>query len=175
MTWMSTLGRREWRFRRATWPRSEPTLARIHRHPTMSGVPCDIMAQEVIITLSDDLDGSAADETITFALDGAAYEIDLNAMMPLPSGRDVPKWDVPAAGQGAVSAVAMGTSAGRTEVGSAPPPLGCPRGRRVRSEAGVAAARQQDRASDGCPLHLSRRLPGPGRPVRDEDGLGCAS
>ncbi len=45
----------------------------------MSGVPCDSMAQEVIITLSDDLDGSAAEETITFALDGAAYEIDLNA------------------------------------------------------------------------------------------------
>ena len=37
------------------------------------------MAQEVIVTLSDDLDGSAADETISFALDGAAYEIDLNA------------------------------------------------------------------------------------------------
>ena len=37
------------------------------------------MAQEVLVTLTDDLDGSNADETIMFALDGATYEIDLNA------------------------------------------------------------------------------------------------
>ena len=37
------------------------------------------MAQEVIYKLSDDLDGSEAEETISFALDGSSYEIDLNA------------------------------------------------------------------------------------------------
>ena len=37
------------------------------------------MAQEVIVTHTDDLDGSAADETVTFALDGTTYEIDRNA------------------------------------------------------------------------------------------------
>jgi len=37
------------------------------------------MAQEVFVSLTDDLDGSGADETIMFALDGAGYEIDLNA------------------------------------------------------------------------------------------------
>ena len=37
------------------------------------------MAQEVLVTLIDDLDGSDADETIRFALDGTSYEIDLNA------------------------------------------------------------------------------------------------
>ena len=31
------------------------------------------------IVLEDDLDGSVADETVTFALDGVTYEIDLNA------------------------------------------------------------------------------------------------
>lgn len=36
------------------------------------------MAQETIIVLTDDLDGSDADETVTFALDGKAYQIDLN-------------------------------------------------------------------------------------------------
>jgi nucleoid-associated protein Lsr2 len=36
------------------------------------------MAQKVTIELVDDLDGSTAAETVTFALDGAAYEIDLN-------------------------------------------------------------------------------------------------
>ena len=37
------------------------------------------MAQRVSIVLEDDIDGSVADETVTFALDGASYEIDLNA------------------------------------------------------------------------------------------------
>lgn len=38
-----------------------------------------VMAQKVNITLVDDIDGSEADETVTFALDGTTYEIDLNA------------------------------------------------------------------------------------------------
>ena len=36
------------------------------------------MAQKVQIILEDDLDGSEATETVTFALDGTSYEIDLN-------------------------------------------------------------------------------------------------
>ena len=37
------------------------------------------MAQRVSIELVDDLDGSSADETVSFALDGTAYELDLSA------------------------------------------------------------------------------------------------
>jgi hypothetical protein len=36
------------------------------------------MAQKVSIVLVDDLDGSQADETVSFGLDGTSYEIDLN-------------------------------------------------------------------------------------------------
>ncbi|QCW49685.1 Lsr2 family protein [Nocardioides dongxiaopingii] len=36
------------------------------------------MAQKVNIILVDDIDGSEATETVTFGLDGASYEIDLN-------------------------------------------------------------------------------------------------
>ncbi|MFD9431457.1 Lsr2 family protein [Streptomyces sp. NPDC060002] len=36
------------------------------------------MAQQTIIQLLDDLDGSEASETIVFGLDGKTYEIDLN-------------------------------------------------------------------------------------------------
>jgi hypothetical protein len=36
------------------------------------------MAQKVQVLLVDDLDGGEADETVTFALDGKSYEIDLN-------------------------------------------------------------------------------------------------
>ena len=36
------------------------------------------MAQRVQIILEDDYDGSTAEETVAFALDGAEYEIDLS-------------------------------------------------------------------------------------------------
>ena len=36
------------------------------------------MAREVIEKLVDDLDGGAATETVSFALDGTSYEIDLS-------------------------------------------------------------------------------------------------
>jgi hypothetical protein len=36
------------------------------------------MAKTVIVKLTDDIDGSDADETITFSLDGSSYEIDLS-------------------------------------------------------------------------------------------------
>src|SRR5690349_11039164 len=35
------------------------------------------MAQKVSIVLIDDIDGGDADETVSFALDGTSYEIDL--------------------------------------------------------------------------------------------------
>lgn len=37
------------------------------------------MAKRVEVLLIDDCDGSDADETVQFALDGAGYEIDLNS------------------------------------------------------------------------------------------------
>jgi hypothetical protein len=37
------------------------------------------MAQQVNIVLVDDIDGSPAEETVSFALDGKEYEIDLNS------------------------------------------------------------------------------------------------
>jgi hypothetical protein len=36
------------------------------------------MAQKVVVTLTDDLDGTEAAETVAFGLDGQAYEIDLS-------------------------------------------------------------------------------------------------
>ncbi len=37
------------------------------------------MAQTVIVQLTDDIDGGTADETVSFALNGNTYEIDLSA------------------------------------------------------------------------------------------------
>jgi hypothetical protein len=36
------------------------------------------MAQKTIVTMTDDLDGGRADQTVRFGLDGASYEIDLS-------------------------------------------------------------------------------------------------
>jgi hypothetical protein len=38
------------------------------------------MAQKVQVLLVDDLDGGEADETVSFSLDGATYEIDLSGV-----------------------------------------------------------------------------------------------
>lgn len=37
------------------------------------------MARQTVVTHIDDTDGTAADETVTFAIDGVDYEIDLSA------------------------------------------------------------------------------------------------
>lgn len=37
------------------------------------------MAQRVRIELTDDIDGTPADETITFSLDGVTYDVDLTS------------------------------------------------------------------------------------------------
>jgi len=36
------------------------------------------MAEQIIVSLIDDLDGSEANETVDFALDGVTYQIDLS-------------------------------------------------------------------------------------------------
>jgi hypothetical protein len=36
------------------------------------------MAQKVTVTMTDDIEGTKADETVAFRIDGASYEIDLS-------------------------------------------------------------------------------------------------
>ncbi len=50
------------------------------------------MAQRVEVMLVDDLDGSDADETVTFGLDGVTYEIDLNAENAQQLRDDLASW-----------------------------------------------------------------------------------
>src|ERR1700745_3446248 len=53
----------------------EPSAARLMK-PVMKG---SIVAQKIQTVFIDDLDGSEAEGTVRFGLDGAEYEIDLNA------------------------------------------------------------------------------------------------
>src|SRR5665648_758302 len=83
------------------------------------------MAQKVQVVLVDDIDGGSADETVTFALDGVAYEIDLttaNAARP----RDAP---------------APWVGSGRRVGGRARPGRPSPAGRRARRPSHTAAPR----------------------------------
>lgn len=60
------------------------------------------MAQRTIVQLIDDVDGGDAVETVTFALDGIAYEIDLNDENAEQLRTDLARW------------VSAGRRAGRT-------------------------------------------------------------
>ncbi|UFU07178.1 histone-like nucleoid-structuring protein Lsr2 [Ruania halotolerans] len=50
------------------------------------------MAQKVRVLLIDDIDGSDAEETVTFGLDGVTYEIDLNAKNAAKLRDDLASW-----------------------------------------------------------------------------------
>lgn len=50
------------------------------------------MAQRTQTILIDDMDGGPADETITFALDGVTYEIDLSSSNAANLRDDLAKW-----------------------------------------------------------------------------------
>jgi hypothetical protein len=76
------------------------------------------MAQKVQVVLVDDLDGGPADETVSFALDGTHYEIDLSAANAAALRNSVARF------------VAHARKAGRAG----------PAGRRARRGAGQAAA-----------------------------------
>ena len=58
-----------------------PPLLPLCSSPTVAhaAAPYDhAMAQQKIVTLVDDVDGTEAAETVTFAIDGGTYEIDLS-------------------------------------------------------------------------------------------------
>ncbi len=48
--------------------------------------------QEVVVHLVDDLDGTTAAETVSFTIDGVAYEIDLNKKNAKALRTDFDKW-----------------------------------------------------------------------------------
>ena len=50
------------------------------------------MAQRVQVVLVDDVDGSNADETVTFSLDGINYEIDLSTKRAKELRSDLQQW-----------------------------------------------------------------------------------
>lgn len=47
-------------------------------HRSDAAAKGSFVAQRVVVTLSDDIDGGEAEETVTFGLDGRSYEIDLS-------------------------------------------------------------------------------------------------
>lgn len=54
-------------------------LATATQSPAQESKDTEFMAKKTHTILVDDLDGSNADETVTFGIDGATYEIDLTS------------------------------------------------------------------------------------------------
>lgn len=54
------------------------------------------MARKTIVELVDDTTGAAADETVSFALDGVSYEIDLTAKNAGKLRAALEQWTAPA-------------------------------------------------------------------------------
>ncbi|MFE5730762.1 Lsr2 family protein [Streptomyces sp. NPDC056528] len=90
------------------------------------------MAQRVMVTLSDDIEGGEAAETVAFGLDGKMYEIDLNAanakklrkaLAPyLAAGRKIPARIGAGAGAGSGATGGRGRAATYTHTDLAPDP-----------------------------------------------------
>lgn len=102
------------------------------------------MAQEVITKLIDDLDGSEAAETVSFALDGESYEIDLSTKNAAALRKALDRY----------TSVARSTSAAR----SAPSRRGRGKGGRGRGEVDPRAVRAWA-AEHGFEISTRGRIP----------------
>lgn len=71
------------------------------------------MAQKVTVSLTDDLDGGAADETVIFGLDGRTFEIDLSAKNAAALRKALDKFVAAGRTSGAARAGRRGRSVGR--------------------------------------------------------------
>ena len=69
------------------------------------------MAQKVSIVLVDDIDGSEAEETVSFALDGRDYEIDLNSVFREKDPDDLGKLTFTASSDPALGVAITGSTA----------------------------------------------------------------
>ncbi len=74
------------------------------------------MVQKTQIVLIDDISGADADETVTFALDGVTYEIDLTAAHAAELRESLAKWigHGRKAGRGTTTAAAPRSTGRRT-------------------------------------------------------------
>ena len=78
------------------------------------------MAQRVEVVLIDDIDGGKAAETVTFALDGVSYEIDLSEKNARKLRDDLAAWTGHARRAGAAKAASRrrAGAAKRTDLGA---------------------------------------------------------
>lgn len=113
------------------------------------------VAQKVVVTLSDDIDGSEAAETIAFGLDGKSYEIDLNQSNAEKLRKALEPY---------VEAAASGP--GRARRTSRPRSLPI----RRRSGPGPRPTRWTSPPADGSPKRSTRRSPRPSEPGASEPG-----
>ena len=132
------------------------------------------MAQKVTVTMTDDIDGTKADETVSFRIDGTSYEIDLSKKNAAALRRVFTPYLGPARRRHGV--LALGD---RLATGSAP--LTFVHGRKVKGSRSVSVGASRRRLSrsmrkrtpDVALLEDGSRAPqsalGPRRPAHSED------
>ena len=129
------------------------------------------MAQRTLITLTDDIDGSEASETVVFGLDGATYEIDLNeahaedlreVLAPYVAGAR--RSGAPAGSRGGRASTSRPRSSDDVDLRP------YARGRKRTASRSTPAAGSRPRLSSST--RLSTPDPGPARPAR---ALHCGS
>lgn len=97
------------------------------------------MAQEVVVKLTDDIDGTAAAETVSFGVDGVAYMIDLSEANAQKLREAFGEW----------VAYARKARPGKTPTG----------GRRRRVQNNESQAIREWAATQGIPLAPRGRIP----------------
>lgn len=75
------------------------------------------MVQRRTVELVDDLDGGAADETVSFGLDGRTYEIDLSAKNAKKLRKALEPYEKPARRIGTKRSIGDGGTAGTSDAG----------------------------------------------------------
>jgi nucleoid-associated protein Lsr2 len=103
------------------------------------------MAQKTIVQLIDDLDQGAADETVSFGLDGTNYEIDLS------------KKNAAKLRDGLATYIANARRAGRSSVGR--PSSGARRGRSARGDREQTQAIREWGRKNGWNVSARGRIP----------------
>lgn len=101
------------------------------------------MAKRVQVVLEDDVDGSPADETVSFGLDGVSYEIDLSAENASALRDQLAKWI--GAAQRTGGRRAAGRRAGARRDGLTFQPFGRGHGPTATRSTSVAGCRRRSR------------------------------
>lgn len=144
------------------------------RRPRSTGPGCRMkgpifVAQRVVVTLFDDIDGGEASETVAFGLDGTSYEIDLNRTNAEKLRETLEPYLVEAASAPPPAAPTSGPPSPPTPPQCAPGPARTRWTYRRADASRSGSTRRSNRPTEAGPAPGRARDPGVRIPVRAAD------